>query len=116
MFGDESGAQHEGVFPGVVGAKAEVVGGVRQGVEFGGLEVDAGAEGCGAVGGCADAALDLDVVNGRSEVGHVNPKDALGFGVVEGDAVDGYVDAGQVAAADAEAGVAYAVACVGAGD
>ncbi len=47
--------------------------------------------------------------------GMFTKKGALRFRVVDGDAVYRYVDAGDVAAADAEAGVAHAGACIGAG-
>ena len=76
------------------------------------LQADGGAESPRAVGRRAHAALDLHLLERRCEVGHVDPKDALRFGVVERHPVDRDVDAVVARAAHAERCVADTRACV----
>ena len=115
MIAEEAGADFHGVFRGGERAERRVDRGVRQRADAVGGHVDAGTEGGCAVGGGADTALELDVVDGGNKVGGVYPVEGVGFGIVEGDAVVGHVDAFAHRAAHTNAGVADAVTGVGGG-
>ena len=74
--------------------------GIRFQREVSGLHVDAGSESSCTVGGSSCATLYLHVFDGRCEVGQVHPEYIMAFGIVDGNAVGGDVDAGSVCAAN----------------
>ena len=74
----------------------------------GGVHIDAGSEGTGSVGRCAQSPLHLD---GRKQVGQgrdVHPEDLLAFGIIERDTVQRDVDLGSLGASDGHGRIAQA--------
>jgi hypothetical protein len=111
--GQESGADAQCGALGVEtsGCDRKVTKGI--GLQRGGFEVEGGAERGGSVGRRAHPALNLQTPHGGGKIGHIHPEHAMRLGVVEGDSVDGDVDARVVNPADADAGVTHPGAGVG---
>ena len=80
-----------------------------------GFEVNAGSKGRGSVGATAQPALDLDGAERRGQIGHVDPEQTMGFGVVDRNPVERYIDAGHIGTADSQIGIADAGPCIGGG-
>ena len=108
----ETRAEAHRLLVAVVGAAAEVDAHEGLGADVLGLHVQRGAEGTGAVGRRAHAALYLHRLHGGGEVAHVHPVELCALGVVHGHAVGRDVDARGVGAAHAQRRVADAVAGV----
>ena len=115
VIAEEAGADFHRVLRGGKRAERRIDRRIRECADAVGGHVDAGSEGGCTVGGGADTALELNVVDGGNKVGGVYPVEGVGFGVVEGDAVVGHVDAFAHGAADANTRVADAVTGVGGG-
>ena len=70
-------------------------------------DVDACAETATSVGARSDASLHVQFGNGRTDVRHVHPENALALGIIERHVLDGPVDTRVIASAHTEIGVAY---------
>ena len=81
-----------------------------------GFEVNAGSKGRGSVGAAAQPALDLDGAERRGQIGHVDPEQTMGFGVVNRNTVERHIDAGHIGTADSQIGIANAGPCIGGGE
>lgn len=102
----QAGAEGGILAPGVERTHAETEVGVGRVYQLVCLDVETGPKSCGAVGAGAYAALYLDVVDRAGKVGHIHPKHPVRLGIVHRNAVHGNVDAGGIAAPDANAGIA----------
>ena len=79
MIVEQSGREFQGVLQGIETAAG--IGNCGKGI-LGhpiGKQIDAGAEGPGAIGGSPHTSLHLQGGNGGGKIGHVDPIDTLGF-------------------------------------
>lgn len=111
----QAGANADGFAVGAVGPVGTGQFGVAVVAWEVGEHVDRRAEGGGAVGRRADAALHLHGVEARRQVGHVDPVYSVALGIVDGHTVDSHIDARAVGAAHAHRGVAHSRARVAGG-
>ena len=95
-----------------VRAAGQVNLGIRLCLGNGRLEVQAAAKGPHPVGGTAHAALQLGRIQHCGKGGQIDPEHLLRLGVIVGDAVQGDIHSGGVAAADTDLGIAKAGAAL----
>ncbi len=75
-----------------------------------GSEVHTGTKGRSTIGGGPHSTLHLDVVHRSGNIGEIHPVHRMGFGIIEGDSVDGHIDPVGIRSPDPHGGIADPVA------